>query len=268
MPVAIYLRVSSEEQRLRASIDSQREFGLSYCSLHQLDLFQTYADDGIPGTVPLESRPQGKRLLEDAHQHKFDQLLVFKLDRIGRDVRLILNAVAELEQHGVAVRSLTEPFDASNPSGRLMLTLLSGFAAHERELIRERSLAGTHRLAPTGTWLGGVAPYGYRKEGQRSAARLAISQELIPGFSLSEAEVVRTIFQMCAGEQRSCQKIADYLNQLGLPCGPPAPPNPEPKQQQRPRAALWRPSQVRNLIVSRTYMGQHLFGKRRLRIVQ
>ena len=262
MPVALYLRVSSEEQRERRSIATQREFGLSYCSLHQLVLAQTYADDGVSGTVPLQSRPLGKQLLEDAQQHKFDQLLVFKLDRIGRDARLILNAVAELEQHGVGVISMTEAFDTSTATGRLMLTLLSGFAAHERELIRERSLAGTHRLAQTGTWLGGVVPYGYRKHGDRSAARLEINQEPIPALTLTEADIIRTIFSLCAVEKHSCQRIADHLNALGIPCGSTPLSNPGSEHEARPRAALWRPSQVRNLIISRTYMGQHVFGKR------
>ena len=89
-------------------------------------------------------------MLEDARQRQFDQLLVFKLDRLGRDTRLILNVVAELEKHGVRTRSLTEEFDTATSTGQLMLTLLSGFAAHERELIRERSMAGSQRLAESG----------------------------------------------------------------------------------------------------------------------
>jgi hypothetical protein len=79
---------------------------LRYCALHQLTIHQTYSDDGVSGTVPVELRPLGARLLEDARQHQFDQLLVFKLDRLGRDTRLILNTVAELEKEGVRVRSM------------------------------------------------------------------------------------------------------------------------------------------------------------------
>jgi site-specific DNA recombinase len=139
MAVGVYLRVSTEEQRERQSIVTQREFGLRFSSLHDLPIYETYADDGVSGTVPLELRPAGIRLLENAHQRKFDQLLVFKLDRLGRDTRLILNAVAELEKYGVRVRSMTEEFDTATSTGRLMLSLLASFASHERELIRERS---------------------------------------------------------------------------------------------------------------------------------
>ena len=96
MAVAVYLRVSTEEQRERQSIITQRDFAARYCDLHQLSIYAEYADDGVTGTAPLEKRPAGIRLLEDARRHKFDQLLVFKLDRLGREARHILNAVAEL----------------------------------------------------------------------------------------------------------------------------------------------------------------------------
>ena len=84
--------------------------------------------------------------------------------------------MAELEGCGVRVKSLTEEFDTATASGRLMLTLLSGFAAHEREVIRERSLAGTQRVAESGGWLGGTLPYGYRKQGNPRRTTLVISE--------------------------------------------------------------------------------------------
>jgi len=261
--VGIYLRVSTEEQRERQSIATQREFGQRYSELHQLPIYELFADDGISGTVPFELRPAGRRVLEAARQGKFDQLLVFKLDRLGRETRLILNSVAEMEKHGVRVRSMTEEFDTATATGRLMLTMLSGFAAHEREVIRERSVAGTNRVAQTGAWLGGVVPYGYRKEGERGQGRLVISEEPILGFELSEAEVVRTIFRMSATEKQSCMKIAEHFTQTGIPCTSAwnAQGSASGKRARR-RAAIWRGSHVRNMIANRTYMGEHTFGKR------
>src|SRR6202011_3543354 len=158
---------------------------------------------------------------------------------------------------------MTEEFDTATATGRLMLTMLSGFAAHERELIRERSVLGTNRLAEAGAWLGGVVPYGYGKEGERGQGRIIISEEQIPGFEISEAEIVRTIYRMSGSEKMSCQKIADYLNRTGIPCGSAEHTyGSEPGKRARRTAPIWRPSHVRNMIVSRTYMGQHLFGKR------
>ena len=68
MAVGIYVRVSTEEQRERQSILTQREFGSRYCDLHQLPVSATYSDDGVSGTVPIELRPGGIRLLEDARR--------------------------------------------------------------------------------------------------------------------------------------------------------------------------------------------------------
>ncbi len=257
MAVGIYVRVSTEEQRERQSIQTQREFAARYCDLHQLHVFETYADDGVSGTVPIEQRPGTTRLLTDARKGKFDQLLVYKLDRLGRETLLILKAVDELKKLGVRVRSMTEEFDSATAAGNLMLTLLSGFAAHEREVIRERSVAGTNRLAEAGAWLGGIVPYGYRKQGEKAQARIVPSEEQIPGFSMSEADVVRTIYCMSGVEKKSCQKIADFLNRASVPCG-----SSEPGKRNRRLAPIWRPSHVRNMIISRTYMGEHLFGKR------
>src|SRR5215471_11457116 len=98
MAVAIYARVSTEEQRERQSIRTQVDFGQRYCELHGLSIYRIYCDEGISGTVPLEKRNEGNRVIEDARQGKFDGLLIYKLDRLGRETRLILNAVADLEK--------------------------------------------------------------------------------------------------------------------------------------------------------------------------
>lgn len=262
MAVAVYVRVSTEEQRERQSIVTQREFAERFCALHGSEIFHVYADDGVSGTIPIEQRAAGSELLRDARRKQFDQVLVYRLDRLGRETRLILNAVAEFEKCGVRVKSMTEEFDTSSATGRLMLTLLSGFAAHERDVIRERSVAGTNRKAEAGVWLGGVVPYGYVKEGAKGQLRLAVNEAPIPGLDLSEADVVRTIYRMSAADKQPCQRIADYLNRIGVPCGSAQNTKVEDGKRRRRTARLWRPSHIRNMIVNRTYMGEHLFGKR------
>ena len=113
MAVAVYVRVSTEEQRERQSIRTQIEFGERYCQLHSLATFRVYNDDGVSGTVPLDKRPEGGQILMDAQRGKFDQLLIYKLDRLGRETRLILNGVAELEKVGVRVRKPQAPIDGT-----------------------------------------------------------------------------------------------------------------------------------------------------------
>jgi site-specific DNA recombinase len=263
MAVAISCRVSTEEQRERQSILTQREFGDRYTALHSLPVFKSYSDDGISGTVPLENRPEGVQILRDARAGRFDQLLVYRLDRLGRDTRLILNAVAELEKLGVRVRSMTEEFDTASATGRLMLTMLSGFATHEREVIRERSVAGTRRVAETGSWLGGIIPYGYRKAGEHRDARIVVSDELIPDLGMSEADVVRMIYHMAAAEKKSCRKIAEHLNALHVPCAYARDGRLVLRNKRKERTrGIWMAPRVNRILASTTYYGVHAWGKR------
>src|SRR6185437_8577432 len=180
------------------------------------------------------------------------EVVAYKLDRIGRSTLNTLATVEELGKLGIGVRSATEAFESSTSAGRLMLTMLAGFAAHERECIRERSVAGTIRLAESGTWLGGIVPYGYRQVGEDAKARLEIHDP--------EANTIRTIFSMSGHQGKSCQAVADYLNRAGVPTG--APPTPRPGKRARRVAAFWRPGHIRNLLVNATYKGEHHWGKR------
>ena len=85
MAVALYLRVSTEEQRERQSIATQNDFALRYCALHQLQIHQTYSDDGVSGTVPVELRPLGRRLLEDGTSWDRGKVLfVVMVERVTR----------------------------------------------------------------------------------------------------------------------------------------------------------------------------------------
>ena len=143
--VALLLRMSSEEQRERETIEIQREFLQEYCRLYSLEVAQVYADDGVLGTIPLHERPEGRRLLEDANGGKFSTVLVYRLDRLGRSLLVTVDAHDRLQDCGVALKSATEPIDTSNPSGRLIFQMLASFAEYERETIRERTRAGPHR---------------------------------------------------------------------------------------------------------------------------
>src|SRR5258708_12581717 len=263
MAVAVYLRVSTDEQRERQSIATQREEIERFCAVHRIAISKMYADDGVTGMIPFGRRPEGRQALQDARLKKFDQLLVYKLDRIGRDAIIILETVAEFAKCGVRVVSITQTCDGETSDGKLMLTIHSAFAAHERELIRERSIAGTNRVAQTGAWLGGIVPYGYRKEGEKARARLITSEEPIPGLDLSEAQVIQIIFRMPAVEKRSCFAIADHLNRIQVPCAYVRDERMVCRGKRKTHTSgLWRPSRVRNLLVSTTYKGEHQYGKR------
>jgi site-specific DNA recombinase len=243
------------------NLATQRDEIDSFCGGRQPSILRTYADGGVSGTIPFGQRPEGRQLLADARLKKFDQLVVYKLDRIGRDAMVILEAVAELAKCGVQVVSITEACDGQTSNGRLMLTIHSAFAAHEREVIRERSIAGTNRVAKAGAWLGGIVPYSYRKQGENGQARLAVSEDPIPGLALSEAEIIRTIYRMAAVERKSCFAIPEHLNRIGAPCAYVRDERMVSRGKRKARTSgLWRPGRVRNLLISTGYRGVHQFG--------
>lgn len=261
MRVAVYARVSSEDQAERGTIENQVEFATKYCDLHELDIVGWYKDDGVTGTLPLEQREAGRQLLQDAKEQLFETVLIYKLDRLGRSARIILNAVHDLETLGVKVRSMTEPFDTGDASGRFLLTILAGVADLERENILARMSAGADRAAREGKWLGGIVPYGYYVNNE---GYLEVSEEPLPGFEMSEADVIRLIYRLTVDQHMSTVEIADYLNALGIP---PAYVKDEIKSGKRKRktAGIWYPGRIRNLLVNTTYKGIHRYGKRATR---
>jgi site-specific DNA recombinase len=85
--VAIYARVSTEDQAERETIQAQLGFLRGFVDLHGLPLAGEYVEDGISGTVPLAERPEGQRLAVDAEAGRFGAVLVYRIDRLGRSLR-------------------------------------------------------------------------------------------------------------------------------------------------------------------------------------
>lgn len=147
--VAVYARVSTlsgqdpglQLLELRHYIDSRGWF-----------LVHEYIDKGISGSC--ESRPALNRLMEDAISRKFDVVLVWKLDRFGRSLKHLVNALADLEALGVAFVSLRDHLDLSTPSGRLMFQIIGAMAEFERALVQERVRAGLRNARAKGKRLG------------------------------------------------------------------------------------------------------------------
>lgn len=254
---AVYCRVSSEAQQERQTITAQIDFAKKYCDLQGITITEIYKDDGVTGTLPLHERPAGLQLLKDAQAGKFSLLLIFKLDRLGRSTRVILNAVHDLDGMGVLVRSMTEPFDTSNPSGKFLLTILAGVADLERSNILQRMDMGATRAAKEGKWLGGIVPYGYVKN---KDGFIEPNNEPIPGFQLSEPDVVRMMFTMCAHDGATTIKICDHLNALGIP--PAWVAHGLGGKRRNNTRGTWSPSRVLRILRSSTYHGVHEYGKR------
>jgi site-specific DNA recombinase len=264
MKVAVYCRVSTEEQRDRETIVTQRDFGQRYCESKGDTIFDFYEDDGISATKypRLSQRPAGARLLADARLGRFDVVCVYKMDRLGRGAHNLFNVMDELEQY-VGIISMTESINTATPSGRLMRTMIAGMGEYERDTFIERSTEATNRLAREGQWMGGITPYGYRVEGFKRDARLAIAEEPLEGMAMSEADIVRLIYKLCADEGWSTNQIAKHLNSLGVPPAYSRDGRQVLRGKRRETTqGIWRDGRICNMIKNTTFKGVHFYGRR------
>lgn len=97
-----------------------------------------------------KTRPIKENVLQAIREGKFDGILIYKLDRWARSLQELIMNVTEITNRGKQFVVLTQPFDTSSSSGMLMLQILGAFAEFERELIRERTLAGLDRAKSIG----------------------------------------------------------------------------------------------------------------------
>ncbi|MCL6478801.1 MAG: recombinase family protein [Peptococcaceae bacterium] len=155
-----------------------------------------------------------------------------------------------MSEAGVALRSMTENFDTSTPSGKFFMTTLGGIAEIERETIAERMRLGKARALKEGRWPGGPPPYGYALADRR----LTVNEK--------EAAVVAMIFRMYTRGVMSTVLIADYLNAIGVP-----PPGLSGGRAARGRNR-WHGSRVWSILSNPAYCGTFLFGRRGKSLVE
>lgn len=148
--VAIYARVSTVNHGQDVSLQT-RDLE-QFAQARAWCLVDSYIDVGISGTK--DKCPELNRLMSDAHKRRFDVVLVWKLDRFGRSLRHLVNALAEFESLGIAFVSLSDNLDLSTASGRLMFNIIGAMAEFERALIQERVRAGLRNARAKGKRLG------------------------------------------------------------------------------------------------------------------
>jgi DNA invertase Pin-like site-specific DNA recombinase len=150
MKAALYARVSTTNHGQDPQLQT-REMR-EYCERRGWEIAGEYTDVGISGSK--DSRPELNRLMADAKQRRFDAVCVWKLDRFGRSLRHLVNALADLESLGVSFISLKDNLDLGTPSGRLMFQIIGAMAEFERSLIQERVKAGLRNARAKGKRLG------------------------------------------------------------------------------------------------------------------
>ena len=135
-----YARVSTSDQTLALQRDALKEAGCA----------KVFTDQGVSGTAI--TRPGLSRAMKALKRG--DTLVVWKLDRFGRSLSHLVQAVAELGERGVGFQSLSDPIDTTNAGGRLVLHMMGALAEFERALIVERTRAGLKAAKRRGVKLG------------------------------------------------------------------------------------------------------------------
>ena len=205
--VALYIRVSTEEQVFGHSLTAQ-EAELREDSKHRGKLvYKVYQDAGISGVK--ENRKGLNALLRDAKAGCFGEVLVWTVSRISRKLSYLLEVVEELKALDITFRSMSEQFDITTPMGQFALTMMGSVAQMQRESWMESSHIGMEKRMKSGRWGGGMM-LGYQMvpdaEDSRGGSKLVIVPE--------EAEIVRKIFMMYL-DDLGYKAIVNRLNEKG-----------------------------------------------------
>lgn len=228
--VAIYARVSTQEQANEGtSLKHQCEQLKIYCQSQEWQVMGTYVDGGSTGKNA--DRTGLKNLLSGARLGLFQKVVVYKLDRLVRKLRLLLELEENLKDYGVYLYSLKDQVDTSTAIGRTVFQVLGLVSEWERETIIERTRTGRINRYRAGCWAGGKSLYGYSYNA--NTKKLVINE--------AEAAIVRRIFNEYNAGQ-SMVRIANMLNEEQIP-------------SRYSTAKGWRMSAVRDILVHPAYKG-------------
>jgi DNA invertase Pin-like site-specific DNA recombinase len=144
---ALYARVSTAEQTPENQLVALRGFAEA-----RGWTVSEFVDHGVSGTK--DRRPQLDALLAGVRRRKFDVVLMTKLDRLARSTHHLVTLAKELQVLGVDLVAIDQAIDTTSPSGRLLFHVLAAIAEFERDLIRDRVLAGLRRAKAEGRRLG------------------------------------------------------------------------------------------------------------------
>ncbi len=160
-----YIRVSTTEQVSGFGLELQEEAIRSYCRSQGFSLVEVLRDEGLSGSNGLERRVGLAEALALLKCGEANVLVVYRLDRLARDLILQETLVQRLREQGTPVKSASEPdldTDTDDPTKILIRQIVGAVSQYERAVIRGRMMAGKAAKAAEGGYLGGRVPYGYR----------------------------------------------------------------------------------------------------------
>lgn len=198
--IAIYSRKSKftgKGESIGNQVELCKEYVRNMFGEEYADRCVVFEDEGFSGGNL--KRPDFQRMMADVRQHKFKAIVVYRLDRISRNISDFTGLIDELTKLDVSFVSIREQFDTSTPMGRAMMFIISVFSQLERETIAERIRDNMHELAKTGRWLGGNAPIGFRSE---AVSKVTVDGKSRKSFQLApvpeEIHIPQMIFDLFA----------------------------------------------------------------------
>ena len=136
--VVIYTRVSTLDQ----TIDNQLLELRDHCSRMGWEVVKEYADEGLSGTLSREKRPALNALIKDAYKKRFDSVVCWDISRIGRSMKELVLFLSDMKDRDIGICSVRQGFDTQKTMGEIMYQFVGILSSWEREMIRERTLAG------------------------------------------------------------------------------------------------------------------------------
>lgn len=232
---AIYVRVSTQYQVDRASLPVQRSELVNYAK-YALDIpdFVIFEDAGY--SAKNTDRPDYQQMIARIRTGEFSHLLVWKIDRISRNLLDFAAMYSELKQLGVVFVSKNEQFDTSSAMGEAMLKIILVFAELERNMTAERVSAVFLSRANDGIWNGGKVPFGYAYDKQTKT------------FSIleDEAKTVRLIYALYESS-KSLVAVSKALNERGI---------------KTRNGSEWSPTTVHTMLSNPFYSGTYRYNYR------
>lgn len=231
---ALYVRVSTRYQVDKDSLPFQRKKLKEYCKFLGIEDFVIFEDDGY--SAKNTDRPHFQEMMSRVRDGEFSHLIVWKVDRVSRNLLDFAAMYQELKDHKVTFISMNEQFDTSTAIGEAMLKIILIFAELERNMTSERVTGIMLDRAEQGLWNGARMPVGYRWNPEIK----------FPEPDPEEAKIVQFIFDEYE-RVRSTTKIARYLNH---------------NQIASKRGGQWTSKLIRDIIRNPFYIGTYRYNLR------
>jgi site-specific DNA recombinase len=203
--VIAYCRVSTANQKDEGTIEIQHNAIAEYVEKQGYDLVQTFSDEGISGG--LKDRPALSALFDYVEDNMdIDAVIIFKLDRLARDLYIQEHLFNQFKKLNVSLLSLKEPdLDSTDPMRKAFRQFMGIVSELEKTFITMRMSGGRINKARKGGYAGGFTALGYTSKNKE----LQLDEE--------QAETIRTIFHMKRRKRKGLREIAKELNNRGIP---------------------------------------------------